>query len=141
MVSKNLLEGRIAYKYGGIWYEIFSAPKKDCLTINKFNVFDEQKTFKDFTNVSDSLNRKEYLKMFNGDELVAKVPLSWKKSFSQGVVIPHKLRNCNECATDFLCDGCDKLVNQIKEFSTNLVELKRQTPNEKGYVLLKNITI
>ena len=47
-------------------------------------------------NVSDNLNRKEYFKMANGDNLVAKVPLSWKKSFSQGVVIPHKMRNCNK---------------------------------------------
>ena len=73
--------------------------------------------------------------MFNGDKLVAKVPLSWKKSFSMGVVIPHKMRNCSKCTKDLLCDGCDKLVNQTKKFSANLNEVKRQTPNEIGHKL------
>ena len=63
--------------------------------------------------------------MFNGIKLIAKVPLSWKKSFSYGVVIPHKMRNCNKCTNDILCDGCDKLVIQNKEFSANLNGLKR----------------
>ena len=52
--------------------------------------------------------------MFNGDKLVAKVPLSWKKGFSRGVIIPHKMRNCNNCTKDLLCDFCDKSVNQKK---------------------------
>ena len=46
--------------------------------------------------------------MFKGDKLNAKVPLSWKKSFSMGVVIPHKMRICNKYTKDRLCDGCDK---------------------------------
>ena len=121
---------------------MFLAPKiKCCLTINKNGVIDEHKTFKGFTNVSDNLDRKEYFKMFEGDKLVAKVPLSWEKSFSQGVVIPHKLRNCTDCQKDILCDGCDSLVNQKKEFSANLNELKREPPNEFGHMLPKYITI
>ena len=50
--------------------------------------------------------------MLNGYKLIAKVPLSWKKSFSMGVVIPHKMRNCIKCRKHILCHGCDKLVNQ-----------------------------
>ena len=115
LVGKNLLQGKNDYKDGSIFYGLFLAPKiKYCLTINKYGVIDEHKTFKGFTNVSDNLDRKEYFKMFDGDNLVAKVPLSWKKSFSQGVVIPHKMRNCNKCSKDILCDDCDKLVNQKK---------------------------
>ena len=101
---------------------------------------DEHKTFKGFTNVSDKLDRKESFKMFNGDKLVAKVPLSWKESFSQGVLIPHKMRNCTNCKKDSLCDECDKLVNQRKNFSANLNELKREPPNEFGHMLPKYIT-
>ena len=77
--------------------------------------------------------------MFRGDKLIAKVPLSWKKSFSQGVVIPHKLRNCNNCTNDNLCDDCDKLVNQNKEFSANLNELKREKRIDLGHMLPKYI--
>ena len=127
LVGKNLLQGKNDYKDGGIFYGLFRALKmKDCLTINKNGVIDEHKTFKGFTNVCDNLDRKEYFKMFEGDKLLGKVPLSWKKSFSQGVVIPHKMRNCNKCTKDILCDDCDKLVNHNKEFSANLNELKRE---------------
>ena len=77
--------------------------------------------------------------MFEGDKLIANVTLSWKKSFSQGVVIPHKMKNCNNCTKDILCDGCDKLVNQNKEFPTNLIELKREKPNDFGHMLPKYI--
>ena len=89
--------------------------------------------------MSDILDRKEYFKMFNGGKLVAKVPLSWKESFSMGVVIPHKMRNCSDCKKVILCDDFDKLVNQNKKFSANLNELKRQPRNENGYMLPKYI--
>ena len=90
LVGKNRLQGKHDYKEGGIWYALFLAPKiKYCLTIKKYGVIDEHKTFKGFTNVSDNLDRKEYLNMADGGNLLAKVPLSWRKSFSQGVVIPH----------------------------------------------------
>ena len=97
------------YKEGGFFYGLFLAPKIEyCLTISKFGVIDEHKTFRRFTNVSTNLNRKEYFNMADGSKLIAKVPLSWKKSFSQGVVIPHKMKDCLNCKKDILCDNCDK---------------------------------
>ena len=140
LVGKNLLQGKYDYKSGGIFYVLFLAPKiKYCLTINKYGVIDEHKTFKGFTNVSDNLDRKENFKMADGGNLIAKVPLSWKKSFSQGVVIPHKMKKCNKCTKEILCDNCDNLVNQNKELSANLNELKREKPNEFGHMLPKYI--
>ena len=119
---------------------MFLAPKiKYCLTINKYGIIDEHKTFKGFTNVSYNLDRKEYFKMFEGDKLIAKGPLSLKKSFSMGVVIPHKVRNCNKCTKDILCDDCDKLVSRNKDFSANLKESKREKRNEHGHMLPKYI--
>ena len=50
--------------------------------------------------------------MSNGDKLKSKVPLSWKKSFSQGVVNAHKMKSCGDCKKDILCESCDNLVNQ-----------------------------
>ena len=49
------------------------------------------------------------------------------------------MRNCNEYTKDILCDKCDTLVNQRKKFSANLNELKRQAPNEFGFMLPKYI--
>ena len=140
LIGKNLAQGKNDYGNGGIFYALFLAPKiKYCLTINEYGVIDEHKCFKGFTNVSHNLNRKDYFKKANGDNLIAKVPLSWKKSFSMGVVIPHKKRNCNKCTKDQLCDGCNILVNQRKEFSANLIELKREKPNDLGQMLPKYI--
>ena len=75
--------------------------------------------------------------MANGDKLIAKVPLSRRKSFSLGVVIPDKMKNCGDCKNDIFCDICHKLVNQKKEISANLNELKRQPPNQFGHRLPK----
>ena len=61
--------------------------------------------------------------MADGNKLVAEVPLSWKKSFTQGVVIPHKMKIGSDCKINSFCDNCDKLVNQRKEFSASLNEL------------------
>ena len=98
LVGENRLQGKNDYKDGGTFYGSFLAPEiKFYLTINKYGVIDEHKTFKGFKNVSDNLIRKEYFTMADGGKLIAKVPLSWKKSFSQGVVIPHKKKNCVDC--------------------------------------------
>ena len=102
---------------------------------------DKHKTFKGFNDVSKKVDRKEYFKMFNGDKLSAKVSLKWKKSFSMGALITHKMRNCGDCEKDILCDECEKLVNQMKEFSANLNEVKREHPNKFGHMLPKYITI
>ena len=92
LVGKDRLQGKNDYNEGGIWYGLFLSPKiKLCLNIKKFGVIDEHETFKGFTNVSDSLDRKQYFNIADGGKLIAKVPLSWKKSFSQGVVTPHKI--------------------------------------------------
>ena len=47
------------------------------------------------------------------------------------------MRNCKKCTKDILCDGCDKLVNQRKEYSAILNEMKRQPPNKFGHVFPK----
>ena len=123
LVGKNLLQRKNDYEDGGIFYGLFLATKiKYCLTVNKYGVIDEHKTFKGYTNVSDNLDRKEYFKMTDGKNLITKMPLSWKNSFSQGIIIPHKMRNCSDCQKDFLFENCHKLVNQKKnslQISTN----------------------
>ena len=137
--GKALLQGKNDYKDGGIFYGLFLAPIiKYCSTINKHSVFDEHKTFEGFTNVSDNFDGKEYFKMLDGAKLTAKVPLSWNKVFSHGVIILHKLRNCNKCIKVILCDDCDKLVNQ-KNFPANLNELKPKPHSEIGHMLPKYI--
>ena len=54
-----------------------------------------------------------------------------------GVIISSANRECTDCDKNFRCDKCNKLVNQTKEFSANLNELKRQAPNEFRHLLLE----
>ena len=63
------------------------------------------------------------------------ISLSWKKSSSEGVLIPHKMKKCSDCKNDSLCDRCDKLVNQKKKFSANLNELSKKSAiaHENGF--------
>ena len=49
------------------------------------------------------------------------------------------MKNGSDCKINSLCDNCDKLVNQRKEFSASLNELKREPPNKNGYMLPKYI--
>ena len=100
-----------------VWF-VSSSKKKYCSTLNKLGIIDEHKSFKGFTNVKDNLDRKEYFNMADGGKLIARVPLGWKKSFSMGAVISHKIKNCGDCKKDFLSDDCDNIVNQRKGFST-----------------------
>ena len=127
LVGKKLLQGKNDYKDGGTFYGLFLAPKiKFCLTINRYGLIDEHKTFRGFTNMSDNLDRRECFKKYDGDNLIAKVPLSWKKGFSYCIIKPDKVRDCNNCTKNLICENCDRLVNQRKDFSANLIEMKRQ---------------
>ena len=140
-VGKNRLQGKNDYKDGGISTESFLYQKiKHCLTIKKFVIIDEQKTFKGFTNLSDNLDKKEY---FNKEIVVIyqlKCFYVGKKSFSQGVVIPHKMKNCGDCEKNTLCDEYDKIIKHRKEFSANLNEMKREPPSKFGHMLAIYIT-
>ena len=50
------------------------------------------------------------------------------------------MRNCSVCEKDILCEICDNLINQKKEFSANLNEMKRECPNDFGHMLPKYIS-
>ena len=73
--------------------------------------------------------------MIEGKKLSAMLPRSWKKSFHNGIRIPTKMRFCNECNDNKMCNKCNHQINENKEFEANLNELKRQPPNEFGYML------
>ena len=63
------------------------------------------------------------------------LPRSWKISFDNGIVIPTKMRQCNECKDGILCATCNNEINENKEFKANLNEIKRHRPNEIGHSL------
>ena len=57
----------------------------------------EHKTFRGFNDSNRLLDRLQYFKMIEGKKVSASLPKSWKKSFRSGIIIPTKMRLCNEC--------------------------------------------
>ena len=96
---------------------------------------EKHKTFKCFNDSKRLLDRSQYFKMIEGKKLSATIPKSWKKSFNNGVVIPTKMRRCNECKSDLLCETGKNKVSENREFEGNLSLLKREAPNEFGLLL------
>ena len=72
--------------------------------------------------------------MKEGKKISAMLPRSWKKSFDSGIIIPKKMRFCNECDDEKLCNKCKNQINENKEFEAIVNELKRHPPNEFGHM-------
>ena len=88
----------------------------------------------------DSMILKDYwidlnsLKRYT-ENISAMLPGSWKKLFNSGVIIPNKMRFCNECRDEIPCTMCSNQFIENKEFEANLSELKRHLPNVFGHWL------
>ena len=136
LVGEDLCQGKNDYKTGGIFYGLYLAPKiKYCLTIDDYGIIQEHKTFKGFNDSNRLLDRSQYFKTKEGKKVSAMLPRSWKKSFDSGIIIPSKMRFCNECNAKKMCNKCNNQVNENKEFEANSNELKRHPPNEFGHML------
>ena len=98
LVGDELCQGKNDYKIGGIFCGLYLAPKiKYCLTIDDYGIIQEHKTFKGFNDNNRVLDRSQYFKMKEGEKISAMLPRSWKKSFDSRMIIPAKMRFCNEC--------------------------------------------
>ena len=69
------------------------------------------------------------------EELSALLPKRWKKSFKSGMIIPTKMRFCNEFNYKGNCTNCNKLVNENQEFEASFNLLQRRAANEFGQLL------
>ena len=136
LVGEELCQGKNDYKTGSIFYGLYLAPKiKYILTIDDYGIIKEHKTFKGFNDSKRLLDRSQYFKMQEGKKISAMLPRSWKKSFNSGIIIPVKMRFCNECNGKKTCDKCNIQINENKEFEANLNELKRHPPNDSSRML------
>ena len=92
-------------------------------------------TFEGFNDSKRLLDRSQYFDMLEGKKISAMLPKSWIKSFNNGIVIPAKMRGCDDCRGKILCVTCNNQINEIKEFEANLNLSKRKAPNEFGHML------
>ena len=63
LVGKELCQGKNDYKTGGIFYGLFLAPKKHCLTTFNYGIIEEHKIFKRFNDIKRLLDRSQFFKM------------------------------------------------------------------------------
>ena len=73
--------------------------------------------------------------MLEGEKISAMLPRSWKKSFNNGIILPVKMRHCDDCKDGILRKTCNNEVNKYKHFGGKLNLLKRKAPNQFGYML------
>ena len=73
--------------------------------------------------------------MMEGTRISALLPKSWKQFFDSGIIIPTKMRFCNECNDKKVCNKFNNQINENKEFEANLNELKGHPPNEFAHML------
>ena len=140
-VGKNLCQRKNDYKTGGIFYGLFLAPKtKYVLTIDDYGIIQQHMTFKGFNDSKRLLDRSQYFDLWEGKKITAMLPRSWKKSSNNGIIIPTKMRQCNECKNGKLCTTCNNQINENKEFEANLNLIKRKKTNQFGYMLHYYIT-
>ena len=136
LVGEGLCQCKNDYKTRGIFYGLFLALKiKYCLTIDEYGIIQEHETFKGFSDSKRLLDRSQYLKMIEGKRISAMLPRSWKKPFDSGIIIPTKMRFCKECNDNKMCVKGNNHINEKREFEANSNLLKRNAPNEFGYML------
>ena len=73
--------------------------------------------------------------MIESKKMSAMLSRSWKKSLNNGIVIPTKMRRCNECKDKVLCTTRNDQIDENKEFEAKLNELERHSPNDFGHLL------
>ena len=131
LVGEEICQGKNHYRTGCILYGLFLASKKEyCLTIDSSGIVQEHETFKGFNKSKRLLDRSQHFEKIEDKKISAMLPRSCKKSFNGGVIIPEKMRFCNECKDGILCTTCVNQINENKEFKANLNESKRLPLNE-----------
>ena len=118
---------------------MFLAPKiKQVLTINEFGIVQQHMIFKGFNDSKRLLDQSQYFNMLEVKKYSATLLRSWKNSFNNGIVIPTKMRQCNECKDGILCTTCNNQISENKEFEANLILLKIHPPYKLGHMILWN---
>ena len=122
--------------------------------IDDNGLLQQKVTFKGCDREISKIGFKYFLNMEKGLIVRNTSKLNWKRDLL-GVKISHKVINCENCQNDKMCrsciidpklncfdceisrscDKCFKRITQIKLYSPEINKLKRQPPDENGYLL------
>ena len=98
-------------------------------------IVQQHMTFKGFKDSRRLLDRSQCFNMSEVKKVSALLPKIWENSFDSGIIIPTKMRRCNECKDRILCTTCNIQINENNEFEANINEIKRHPPNEFEHML------
>ena len=127
LVGKNLCRGKNDYKIGGIFYGLFLALKIIYVsTIDHYGIIQQHMTFKGYKDSKRLLDRSQYFDMLKRKKITAILPRLWKKSFNNGIIIPTKKKQCNECKDGILCTTCNNVIDEKKRIRSQLKFSKKR---------------
>ena len=159
MIGEELFHSENEYGDASNVHRLFLCPKVIyCVVINKMGFVSEKNTFKGLDQEISGVRLKDFLDLERGQTAHNKSKLKWKRQL-QHIKVPHRgnnFENCLEdekrqsCVTDpkMNCfdseiaksskDGYEKITH-IKTYSTEINKVKKQPPNENGYMLPQNL--
>ena len=153
--GKDLYQSKNDYGDAGIVYALFMSAKiKKCIVIDDNGLLQQKITFKGCDRKIKQIGFEDFLNMEESLIVRNTSKVNWRRDLL-GVRVPHRVFNCENCQNDKLCrsriidtklkcfdceisrscDKCLKRITQIKVYSTEINKLKRQPPDEIGYLL------
>ena len=116
-VGSICCEGKNDYKSGGVFNRSFLATKiKYCVTVDKFGIIQQHKTFRGFNDSIRLTGSSQYYETIEVEKKSAMSPKSYKKLFNSGVIIAAKMRFCNKCSKENCCGRFNNQINENTEF-------------------------
>ena len=118
-------------------------------------ILGEKTTFNRYDQEISGVSFEHFLDLERGQTVHNISKLKWKRDL-QGIKVPHReincenwleveksqsyindsKENCFDCEIAKSCKDCFTKITQIKTYATETNKLKRQSPNENGYMLL-----
>ena len=106
-------EGKKHYNSGGLFYCLIPAPKtKYCLSIDRFGINQQHMTFKGFNDSKRLLDWSQNSETLEVEKLTVILTKLWKTTFNSGIILPVKMRRCEERKVEILILTCNNQVNE-----------------------------
>ena len=106
LIGNDLFQSKIDYGNAGIIYGLFLCPKvKYCLVINEMGFLSEKTTFKGYDQEISGVSFKYFHDLEIGQTVHSIAKLK-RKGTMQGIKVPHRGINCENCLEEGKCQSC-----------------------------------
>ena len=106
LIGKELFQSKNEYGDAGIIHRLFLCPKvKYCIVINEMGILSEKTISKGYDQEISGVSFKDFLDLEGGQTVQNISKLKWKREL-QGIKVPHRGINCENCQEDKRCQPC-----------------------------------